>query len=132
MKSYTDLEQSKKLAEILPPESADLEYMFLKKDNSMVTEIPFFKYESTDPDYYYNYVPAWSLAALISMLPKYIKYNGNKYYLRFIKDYVEYINNDVSNSGRYLLYATGNEFLVDACYEMILKLNKELEYGKRG
>jgi hypothetical protein len=60
------------------------------------------------------------------MLPKHIKYNGNKYYLRFIKDYVEYINNDVSNSGRYLLYATGNEFLVDACYEMILKLNREL------
>ena len=132
MKSYTDLEQSKKLAEILSPESADLEYMFSRKDNSMVTEVPFFKYESPGPDYYYDYVPAWSLAALISMLPKHIKYNGNKYYLRFEKDYIEYINNNVSITGQYLYAAVSvNNSLVDACYEMILKLNKKLEYGKR-
>ena len=131
MKSYTDLEQSKKLAWILPPESADLEYMFLKKDNSVVAEVPFFKYGPPDPeDYTYNYVPAWSLAALINMLPRHISYNGNKYYLSFMKDYIEYTNNDISITGRYL-YTTGNKFLVDACYEMILKLNK-IGYGKRG
>ena len=28
MKSYTDIEQSKKLAEILPPESADMLYVY--------------------------------------------------------------------------------------------------------
>lgn len=31
MKSYTDLEQSHKLAEILPLESADMYYLYLKK-----------------------------------------------------------------------------------------------------
>ena len=41
MKAYTDINQSKKLAEILPIESADMEYMFLKKDGSKVSNVPF-------------------------------------------------------------------------------------------
>ena len=32
MKTYTDIEQSKKLAEILPPESADMKW-FVPADN---------------------------------------------------------------------------------------------------
>jgi hypothetical protein len=31
IKAYTDLSQSERLKEILPSESADMEYMFLKK-----------------------------------------------------------------------------------------------------
>lgn len=73
MKSYTDLEQSKKLAEILPIESADMEYMFLKKDNSKVSNVPFVKNDDEPEwpdDSSYDFIPCWSLGALISLLPK--------------------------------------------------------------
>lgn len=72
MKAYTDLEQSKKLAEILPIESADMEYMFLKEDNSKVSNIPFIKDDDepewpTDSDY--DFIPCWSLTAFLNVLP---------------------------------------------------------------
>jgi hypothetical protein len=69
MKSYTDLEQSKALAKILPIDSADMEYMFLKKDNSMVSEVPFVKDGYEEPDCPYNMVHCWSLTALLNILP---------------------------------------------------------------
>jgi hypothetical protein len=34
MKSYTDLEQSKKLEEMLPPESADMVWISIEDDES--------------------------------------------------------------------------------------------------
>ena len=71
MKSYTDLEQSKRLAEILPLESADMEYMFLKKDNSKVSNVPFVK-DDDEPEWpddgSYDFIPCWSLAALFTVL----------------------------------------------------------------
>jgi len=72
MKSYTDIKQSKKLLEFLPLESADMEYMFLKEDNSKVSNIPFIKDDDepewpTDSDY--DFIPCWSLSALMDVLP---------------------------------------------------------------
>lgn len=59
IKSYTDISQSKKLAEILPVESADMWYHPDLSDY---------------PDYVercsiYN-IPCWSLAALLDVLPE--------------------------------------------------------------
>lgn len=122
-KSFTDLEQSKKLAEILPHESADMEFMFLKEDNSMVGRVPFVKDGYEEPDCGYNIVPCWSLAALISILPQSVEFKGDKYYLRFMKEYVEYANDEISITGIFL-HTTGNDNLVDACYEMIIKLHE--------
>jgi len=61
MKSYTDIKQSKKLAEFLPIESADLCYIA----NSELINIhePFFK-KMDEGD-----IPCWSLAALLNVLP---------------------------------------------------------------
>lgn len=50
MKAYTDLEQSKKLAEILPIESADMPYYY-DRDNDVE-------------------IPCWSLAALLGIIPE--------------------------------------------------------------
>ena len=121
IKSYTDLEQSKKLAEILPIESADMEYMFLKKDGSKVSNFPFVKDGFEEPECCYIFIPCWSLAALLDFLPEIngiplkvekIKaedgYNGYYYYIEY-KDIV-------------LIPYSKNP--VDACYEMILKLHE--------
>ena len=135
IKSYTDLKQSKKLAEILPLESADMTLLHKEPYETSDSKfdglhemlcIQFIKYDK--PTYrkkYRNipYFPCWSLSALIIVLPRFIEYKGDKYYLRFMKEYVEYANDEISLTGR-CLHTTGNDNLVDACYEMILKLHE--------
>jgi hypothetical protein len=116
IKSYTDLEQSKKLAEILPFESADMYYI-----NGSVGKISIGEWGNNVHDE--DDIPCWSLAVLISVLPRFIEFKGDKYYLRFMKEYVEYANDEISITGR-CLHTTGNDNLVDACYEMIIRLNE--------
>ena len=114
MKSYTDVEQSKKLAEILPLESADMSFRPYRKEGGIpdyeATLFPF-KYAS------WMGVPCWSLSALLDVLPEGI-----------IENY--YAPNLQKEEGKYSI-AYGNEELlcmadnpIDACYEMIIKLNK--------
>lgn len=72
MKSYTDIDQSKKLAEILPLESAD--YTRLGKDEDNVLTRSYFESCSSelkewiDKDEIY---PCWSLAALLRLMPNF-------------------------------------------------------------
>ena len=125
IKSYTDLEQSKKLAEILPLESADAFYPWreLMKDyDSIYVPEKMLMSDIEEDD-----ILAWSLAALLEQLPyELCDDDGNSTYLQMNKDdnlyqlvYTEPYNNFESiETDRY-------EHFVDACYEMILKL-KEL------
>lgn len=62
MKSYTDLEQSKKLAEILPIESADM--WWDTSENKPRFEKHYHEYLSITIDP----IPTWSLAALMNLL----------------------------------------------------------------
>lgn len=67
IKSYTDLSQSKKLAEILSLESADMLYYCNKSNNSLISQCPFVRYfKETDT---FSYLHCWSLAALLNILP---------------------------------------------------------------
>lgn len=63
MKAYTDIEQSKKLAKILPKETADFHFRY-----SSVLEgwcdIPHYRTASHIKD-----LPCWSLAALLDVYP---------------------------------------------------------------
>lgn len=61
MKSFTDIEQSKKLVEILPIESADMFYTSLNSDYPWVW-IDKHLMEVGD-------IPCWSLAALLQLFP---------------------------------------------------------------
>ena len=120
MKAYTDLEQSKKLAEILPIESADMRYERVCFDRPpekcwYVKLNPPFKSD--------DIIPCWSLAALLGVIPKHIKnYNvlrididENTFAIWY--DEIGYgVNNDLPNITM--------ESAVDACYEMILKLHE--------
>ena len=136
MKAFTDLEQSKKLAEILPLESADMHYVRKTHDfrgNPVDGKWSYPEYGNPNSKHAgyivqnfesYEKIPCWSLAALINALPISIKSKDDEYYLRFMKEYVEYANDEISLTGR-CLHTTGNNNLVDACYEMIEKLHTE-------
>jgi len=128
MKSYTDIKQSRKLAEILPHESADMCYIkYSTSDNpnwGFSEDFPPMILGDTPIDKMtVETLPCWSLATLINILPRSIEFKGDEYYLRFMKEYVEYANDEVSIIGRYL-YTTSNNNLVDACVEMIIKLHE--------
>lgn len=112
MKSYTDLEQSKKLAEILPLESADMIWDLANPDLPTIRAIP---YEDSDYNnkYYLNIIPAWSLAALLSVITK--------------PDLVQ------NSEGTWLVHSWVNAYPwsvggynnpVDACVAMIEKLHE--------
>jgi len=111
MKSYTDLFQSKKLAEILPLESADM-YYALSEDKS-TNMISFGKSQG----FFDKTQVAWSLAALLGVLPE-----GT----RLLK------STNISSIGDVKYYiecpkGTINKWFdnpVDACVELILKLNE--------
>ena len=107
MKSYTDIEQSKKLAEILPLESADMWFangIYLMKT-------------SEEPKNIKGVFPCWSLAALLDVLPSVITRNGKRMFLTLEK------------AGAYNLYYKSPDRLdelwetkeepIDACVSMI-------------
>lgn len=110
IKSHTDLQQSKKLAEILPLESADMYWW--------PTSIRYYIEAMDDGDFNEEegHVRAWSLAALLDVLPEYNLQRtdwGNK------TEYKIVVTTDEDN------YASKNyDNPLDACYEMILKLHE--------
>ena len=116
IKSFTDLEQSKKLAKILPLESADMWY-------SIVDDEPFVCLEHHNE---YEQIPCWSLASLLEQLPyELCDDDGNSSYLQINKedDVYQLVYEDPCwefesiETDRY-------EHFVDACYELILKLHE--------
>ena len=118
MKSYTDLEQSKKLAEILPLESADMEYLAIKEIGKLVGDVPFVKDDSEVEDsaysHIYDRIACWSLAALLSVVPEEVSLNS-------FKD--GNWNAMVQQNGK-MIYGDANNS-VDACVAMIIKLNEQ-------
>lgn len=119
IKNCTDLPQSKKLAEILPIESADMywDYDFQGQE---------YKYYPKVMDDQFDDVctPCWSLAALLDVIHKHIKdYNvlridisENEFAIWY--DEIGYgVNNDLPNITM--------ESAIDACVKMIIKLNEK-------
>ena len=82
IKSFTDIEQSRKLAEILQLESADMEYLTIKENSASVAAVPFVKDDSEVEDsaysHIYDRIACWSLTALLSVLPKSLIYTPNQ------------------------------------------------------
>ena len=123
IKSFTSLEQSRKLAEILPLESADMFYNKEPEDETYPKDIVDTEYPMVIREVHKHLleeygIPCWSLAALLGVLPvgteSHKQSDGSISYY-----YVEIYNNKkYISTKRY-------DNLVDACYEMIIKL-KEL------
>lgn len=117
MKAYTDLQQSKKLAEILPLDSADMSYTLdFDSEKYEISTTPYKGW--IVPKYAESYkgldqiLPCWSLAALIEALPK-------VYLLKPILDLEE---KSILYSGTNLDVRADN--IIDACVDMILKLKE--------
>jgi hypothetical protein len=105
MKVYTDLNQSKKLAEILSIKSADMYYLYDEK-MEMYDDYPRL---ITDTDELWDDdTPCWSLAALFNILPSATLDTSDDHYYRFScqQRCTEWHDNPI-----------------DACYEIILKLH---------
>jgi hypothetical protein len=107
IKSITDIPQSKKLAEILPPESADMKILpFTEREYRIV---PINDIAVCDRE---DEMPAWSLAALLNVMkdPELIKTEG-KWQIKVWYTVLPFRK-------------TGFDNPIDACYEMILELHK--------
>ena len=115
IKSFTSVEQSRKLAEILPIESADMCYIkHSSSDNST------WKFNEDFPPMILGDVPineitaetlpCWSLAALLSVLSNenmLVKTTDGEYYCLAKDVMTKHYDNPI-----------------DACYEMIIKLHE--------
>lgn len=109
-KSYTNIEQGRKLAEILPIESADMNWHELPFTGFFARAFPY----KLDNGATEGLFPCWSLAALLDVLkyPSLTQDVENKW---FITDW----------TGGYPKSEHGFDSPVDACYEMIVKLHEQ-------
>lgn len=126
MKAYTDLEQSKKLAEILPIESADMWWLYVTAQGKHIAMM----YEEADPHYLARMesygiknaaIRCWSLEALFNILPE---INGIPLKVEKVKakDGYDGYYYHIEYEGIVLIPYSKNP--VDACYEMIIKLHE--------
>lgn len=119
IKSYTDLYQSKKLAKILPLESADMHY-----NNASIKGINYVDEYRAELMYYntaqkvlskylinpmFGIIPCWSLSALLGVLPYYT--------LQTNTDGTVFV---VCESKKPMI-SDAYDNPVDACYELLLK-----------
>ena len=123
MKSYTDLEQSKKLAEFLPIESADMIWVLANPDLPMIKAIA---YKDSEKSKYYEILPAWSLAALLNILP--VSCDDEQHCLALINhnpnEKTEWLCAYEDDKGNLMMecYADNQ---IDACVAMIEKLHEQ-------
>ena len=111
MKAYTDIEQSKKLAEFLPLESADMRYAPFGDTHPWVWTDTFIEKDAT---------PCWSLAALLGLMPR----------IEHLKPFIDLSPKLDSEEVAIYYHSEDSPYivrdnLVDACYEMIVKLHEQ-------
>ena len=127
MKSYTDIEQSRKLADILPIESADMCLNISQRTNMPPLMTPYGKFKEffnmgKTPDFL---IPCWSLVALLNVLP--ISIDEGQHCLSLINSNpndIEWLCCYEDYKGDLMMecYADNQ---VDACYNMVLKLKEK-------
>ena len=133
IKSYTDIEQSKKLAEILPLETADGFWEYHDKWYSEGDEWegyedypraePYFEYTRKENEWKEDKsdVPCWSLAVLLKLLPQKIEHEGNEADLHINSRMTDlWYEND-----NFIYFGTFAEKLIDACVQLICTLNEK-------
>ena len=128
MKSYTDLEQSKKLVKILPLKSADMRYGYIapydfsdRMYDGGYDDIPYPKdFLKKNPNFseneYDGEYPCWSLAALLEELNR----NCWKVSLKCCDAEWDITYDD---GERYI--SVSADYAIDACVEMIIKLHEQ-------
>lgn len=115
IKSCTDIDQSRKLADILSPESADMCYKCIEDDPYDVVLCPYSEWKEEYKGLLVNkevdVIPCWSLTALLEVLPNenmLVKTTDSEYYCLAKDIMTKHYNNPI-----------------DACYEMVLELKRK-------
>ena len=117
IKSFTSLEQSKVLAEILPLESADMCFNTRNKSPLMTPYSRFNEFFSMEPTPDFL-IPCWSLASLLNVLP----------FPNLSKDKlgsgrIGWMVSAYPDNCRY--DSCWHDNPIDTCYEMIVKLHEQ-------
>lgn len=137
IKSYTDIEQSKKLAEILPLESADMRYGCIapyeysdRMYDGGCDEVPYpkdfmKKNANFSENEYDDELPCWSLAALLNILQpnvtlEHTEGEGWKAHQLHVIENPDKILQDVKG-----FWGFSETNPIDAVVELIVKLKKE-------
>lgn len=122
MKSFTDIKQSKKLAEKLPLQSADMHYERVyfegKKSDWFVALGPPIKSD--------DIIPCWSLAALLNYLREidfFPEIDADEHSVTMSIDYYDEDEGKLLNPVHNINVKAEN--FIDACYKMIELLHKE-------
>jgi len=115
MRSYTDLEQSKKLAELLPIDSADMGWNVFVDGTTRILPIDDWNLVK-DGSGNVKFHPAWSLAALLEELNR----NCWKVSLKCCGAEWDMTYDD---GERYI--SVPSDYAIDACVEMIIKLHEQ-------
>jgi len=122
MKSYTNLQQSQILAEILSHDTADqiYEHFTITKVKDAPKEM-LYKHNGDVPFQICGGIglPCWSLAALLNLLPNFI----NRY-TKSLYGFADVWYCGYEDEGGEYLFNIKADNLLDACYEMILKLHE--------
>lgn len=118
MKAFTDIEQSRQLAEILPIESADMCYAlpYEEGDKPLLEQGGF------------GSTPCWSLDALLNYLREIDSFPEIDADEFGVTMNITYFYHDVEDECRLVPMDSINvkeESFIDACVEMILKLNEQ-------
>ena len=137
IRSYTTIEQSKVLSEILPLESADMFYSALENDSFPQPIRVHLTNEHWKQLYPNVMLPTWSLASLLSVLPNEIITDNRIecHYQIHIRKYdggdnttlhqIAYGNNRGSSGSWHDMINTGEkESLIDCCVDMIINLHE--------
>lgn len=108
MKAFTDIQQSKKLAEFLPLESADMCYC--NDGTSIKIDATSYSVDVTKwKKYLVELIPCWSLASLLNVMPSVtLDSSDNHHYRLFCKE----------------RFSEWHDNPIDACVAMIEKLNE--------
>jgi hypothetical protein len=104
IKAYTDIEQSKKLAEILPIESADMRFCFSHTLGGRITG----HYPMIGREPSLGTIPCWSLSALLRLIPKFNMFK------RTIGYKIETVNHSIDKA----------RDPIDAAFEMVVWLKE--------
>lgn len=136
-KIATDLEQSKKLAEILPIESADMwiaeryKGQVMENGHYIVEEKPSYYMSLIKPSNtnysqdIVNDIPCWSLASLLAQLDETVTTDDDDFNLHiFVENGGYYVQYDDNYEGKILVESGFQEYLMDAVYEVVLKLSE--------
>ena len=117
IKLYTDLEQSRKLSEILPLESVDMRIGNYVGKSGKVDGTNIHYYTKGETFGAPQIIEAWSLAALLDVIP-----GGQVNRMAYSDKYEasSWYNSDFEPA----YYVEDCDNAIDACYEMVLQLYK--------